>query len=325
MNTTGIVLISVIVTALVFALLVTLVLLPATMQWPFSIRETKKKTKHECPQPDNFEEQPVPDMTRESRQKLLLSESLEGFSYIVSYYDNIDGLVRQAQVWATYDPKLAKTLEFVVVDDGSRKDPLRNHVDEIRSIMARSPAKVIFVELEEDIGFNSGGAKNTGVLYTTKRIMFMTDMDTVVPCAYLQFVMRLAHRIGENEAFRNFFASYNIDSEKGALHPNVFLVPKTIMARLGGYHEDFSGNYAVEDLEFAHRLRHHGVQFIGSDLKPFPWVINTQEGITSTNIEKDERTAQIKKNDVVYHRLQTQKFPKPTSTCRVPHHLVAKW
>jgi len=245
----------------------------------------------------------------------------EPFSIIVSYYNNPEGLLTHAHLLSLYSDEWKDLVEFIVVDDGSQLKPARDYKSRFYEIMGENRANwdVKFIELTEDIGFNSGGAKNTGVLNAKHSKVLLIDMDVwLLPDKVPQFLhlhLEPKHFMGK------FTVAFLISNHEGMEHPNLFFMNKVDFMNIGGYNEVFSGRYGVEDAEFTERLVHHGYQLLKEE-KWVSWLINSGIGITSTERGKQEIRKESRENLKIIDRLKREGFPIPTSMALVPYKII---
>lgn len=102
----------------------------------------------------------------------------------------------------------------------------------------------------KNIKWNSGGAKNLGVLAATSARIIVSDIDHWFPKEALQFCMKLnevndkVFVFNQHEIFEDGTESKNV-----AIHPNIFFMSKITYLMLHGYDEDFCGYYG-DDIFF---------------------------------------------------------------------------
>jgi glycosyltransferase involved in cell wall biosynthesis len=251
------------------------------------------------------------------------SNKPQSFSIIISYYNNPEGLLAHARLIGLYSKVSIDLIEFIFVDDGSKQFPARDYQEQFFNICNRKcdvKCDVKFVELTEDIGFNSGGAKNTGVLYVKYDRILMMDMDVwLQPSNVSNF---LHTTLQPKQYMSDFSVSFNEDPAKGFKHPNIIFINKADFINIGGYNEDFSGRYGYEDLEILKRFNRHHYTMI-KEASWVSWLTDSGVGVTSTTRPRNEILNDIIENDKVIHDLDARGFPIPTSMARVPHRLVA--
>lgn len=164
------------------------------------------------------------------------------------YYKNKATLERLlATYWAA--PASAKErLVLMIVDDASPLDPA---AEVVRAFAKRhpdgAPFEVRVVTLEEDIGFNVAGARNTGVEAAPTEVVVFADIDFAVPPGEVEALLRAAPDL-EADPFRLYCVRHEKD-----WYTTMWMVSKKAFRLLGGYDEDYSGQYGGEEQDFHDR------------------------------------------------------------------------
>ncbi len=98
-------------------------------------------------------------------------------SLVAPYYNQPNDLLDVITTrWATYSARAKETVEFIVVDDGSMKQPIEAH-PELQRACVVADVHCTFVTIEKDIGFNHPGALNTGSAVAKGRFLAFLDLD----------------------------------------------------------------------------------------------------------------------------------------------------
>ena len=98
-------------------------------------------------------------------------------SVVAPYYNQPEDLWDVITTkWAPYSARARATVELVVVDDGSMKEPIERH-PELQQRCVDVGVHCTFVTIEKDIGFNHPGALNTGVALAKGRYVAFLDLD----------------------------------------------------------------------------------------------------------------------------------------------------
>lgn len=237
---------------------------------------------------------------------------IQRFAVCMSYYNNSQALMNHFYQAANVHPEL-KPL-FVVVDDGSKEDPLRNHAGKIWSL----DPTAILVELTEDIGFNSGGARNTASLYVPDNIpvIYFTDVDLYLSQPQMLFWNQLAARVQEDG---NIYRLNKVC--------NMFMIRREHWYRDGFYREDlFSGHYGFEDIELMLRFT-----TLGNELFDIPstFINYDQRGVTDLDTKlSTDKTVMDKKlehNRLLFEDLVAKEAYRRvhrSEIARVPHRRI---
>ena len=116
--------------------------------------------------------------------------------------------------------------------------------------MPKFDLNLTILRIQKNIKWNSGGAKNLGVLAATSTRIIVSDIDHWFPKEALQFCMKLnevndkVFAFNQHEIFEDGTESKNV-----AIHPNIFFMSKITYLMLHGYDEDFCGYYG-DDIFF---------------------------------------------------------------------------
>jgi hypothetical protein len=157
------------------------------------------------------------------------------------YYLNPGMLAEQYRVFKALPCAIKEALRLIVVDDGSPADA--------------AWAEDIGVELkvfrmDEDIRWNQDACRNLAVAEAVTDWILMTDIDHVVPEETWGRVLDMP--LEPNTAYR--FSRVSMpELEPYKLHPNTWLMRKTLFDLVGGYDERFRGWYGT-DGDFKSRL-----------------------------------------------------------------------
>jgi Glycosyl transferase family 2 len=174
---------------------------------------------------------------------------------IMAYYLNAGRLAKQYETIAAYPDAIKQELEYIVVDDGSPHSPAGN-VPRPPDL----PALKIF-RIKVDVRWNMDAARNIGVKEARTEWLLLTDMDHLVPTDTINAVM--FHDLDANRVYR--FARVSApEMLPYHVHPNSWLMTRTIYNRVGGYDERFAGYYGTDD-DFRDRI----MQITG--IADLPW------------------------------------------------------
>lgn len=171
---------------------------------------------------------PVPDLT-----------------LVVPFYLNTEMLRRQYEGWAGWAGKLKRRLDVIIVDDGS-PEPAAD-VPRPRGL----PALRIY-RVTEDRPWHQHGARNIGAHEAGEGWLLLTDMDHVLEEGAAAELLNLLPELDEGAIYT--LDRIEADTRKPTLdrngnpkpHPNSFVVTRDTFWKIGGYDEDFCGQYGTD-------------------------------------------------------------------------------
>jgi len=156
-------------------------------------------------------------------------------SFIYPYYNNIS-VVKQLLDHYEYLPhELKKEFQFVLIDDCS--DEILDY-----TYFNQFNLNLIVARIDNDIDWNQSGAHNLGSTLATGDWICMMDIDHHFKYPELESLLKLEKTEKDVFYFPRIYCK-NILKEA----PNIYLINKKSFWSLGGYDEDFAGNYGYED------------------------------------------------------------------------------
>jgi hypothetical protein len=167
------------------------------------------------------------------------------FTLIFPYYLNPEQLHRQYKRLARMPEDIRSHLALIVIDDGSPRSPARP---------PKTPLGLRDFQLYRvgvDVRWNWLTCRNIGVHHALTDWVLLTDIDHELPD-------ETARRIIERKLdATNVYRFSRVDAPKLTpykIHPNTWLMTRTMFDAIGGYDERFSGFYGT-DGEFRDRVR----------------------------------------------------------------------
>jgi len=161
------------------------------------------------------------------------------------------------QNWSNYSEDLRKNIEFILVDDGS-KEPL--------DLSPTFKMNLTIARIEQDLGWNIGGAKNLGFYIAKQGWVFTTDVDHFLLPKDCEKMIKLKKTIGNV-----YFLTRYRDGMLGKRHGNTFIMHRQDFWNLGGFHEDLTGNYGYNDPLLHILIRHYNLKWIATDIKIYEY------------------------------------------------------
>lgn len=132
-------------------------------------------------------------------------------------------------------------VNFLFVDDGS-KDPLKLDWAEV-------------IRIDEDVPWNQPKANNFGFKHIGEGVVVRMDIDHCFKKEDLDVIKEISKEITKGEIY--YFKRYATKE----IHPNIYMAHVENLVELGGYDEDFCGNYGFDDIELVYRLNKKGFVF----------------------------------------------------------------
>lgn len=229
-------------------------------------------------------------------------------AYVVTYYGQKAGFLNHVRMLASSPPSVLKSIELVVVNDGHGDPPPPLSPKDVRGFHS-----VRCVNLDTDIGYNNGGARNVGIDATVSPVVFVTDLDECVgperSAAWLETCR------GLTEGRRARFGRTEQATKKGRLHPNVFACRRDDLDRYGWFHEAFNGKYGYEDTEFLKRWTHRGAVDIEAFVLAEPADTNYSDALGP---RQHRATVVCRDNRMLLDRLRARGYAIPTERCGNP-------
>lgn len=158
-------------------------------------------------------------------------------SICLPYYLNAGMLAQQYDVISKYPKGVRKSIELIIVDDGSPRDPA---VDVPRP--KDLPPLRIFRMLE-DIRWNQDACRNLAVAQAALPWVLLTDIDHLIPEATIQ---RAVFGFLDPYLIYKFGRVSAPGLEPYKPHPNSWLMTKRMYSQIGGYDERFAGYYGTD-------------------------------------------------------------------------------
>jgi len=168
-------------------------------------------------------------------------------TYVITYY-NQPFIEKQLELWSSYPSDVLSQLEFVMVDDGSKTRPLAPIVRPYKNKLSIK----LFV-ITKDIYWNIPGAINLGMCMTNTPWAFHADVDNWVAAESMSEIMDAIEN-EENELY-DFVVHIG---ERVANNTSSFLLTRDLFWKIGGYDEDFSGQYGHDDIYFKYECEFRG-------------------------------------------------------------------
>ncbi|KAJ1449527.1 hypothetical protein M885DRAFT_449057, partial [Pelagophyceae sp. CCMP2097] len=166
------------------------------------------------------------------------------------YYRDVGLMKKHIASWQAFPAPLLRRLNFLIIDDGS---PPGERAAEIVG-GALCGARVLVVEVLQDVAWNIGGARNLIFTVAPTEVILMVDADQMLPVDLVEWALRRAPTTkGKCEIVRGFPRKL-LSGRPFRVHPGVMLASRDSYWRVGGCDEDFVGQYGHTDVHFNQRV-----------------------------------------------------------------------
>lgn len=200
-----------------------------------------------------------------------------GLTLAVLYYGEGPELVALLEYYqSTWTDNQIAATQILIVDDGS---PVVKAEDVIKGVPLK--LSVCIAAIAEDLLWNIGGARNLAMFAASTDWVFLTDMDTRVPQALVQFALNTAHA-NVSQAIDRFPRVVN--GVRIHCHPAVMLIRSDVFWEIGGHDEDFVGHYGYTDVHLRYRYLQKKMNVTSVETDP---TIPPLEGMASTRRERN--------------------------------------
>ena len=166
-------------------------------------------------------------------------------SFITTYYNQYPMLQKQIALWESYSDEIKEQVQFVVVDDGSEKSA-HDYVDSDKINLA-------IYKIKEDIYCNIPGAVNLGAKVCGTDWMFKHDIDHLLSEESVEKMLELTSN--KNKIYKFYRHNGTEISNPNKIAPGQFMIRVEDFWKIGGWDEDFCGNYGQNDPAFFWRAK----------------------------------------------------------------------
>ena len=161
------------------------------------------------------------------------------------YYENGGMLDRHLAEWKSYPSDIKARIGAVVVDDGSPKDPAKDHLSD-----PGLPVKLY--RIKQNIIWNVAGARNLAMHAAPDGWCLLTDIDHLLK---QEDAERLVSALPHLDRAQVYVPSRRwADGRPLHPHPNSYVMQRSIYWKIGGCDEDWSGWWGAGENVFRKKL-----------------------------------------------------------------------
>jgi hypothetical protein len=152
-------------------------------------------------------------------------------------------LQAQVDAWNSLSETLKTYIEFIIIDDCS----------DILLPVDFSNLPVRYFRITSDIPWNLAGSRNLAALKVRSKWALFHDIDQVFDAEKLEkLIYNVIPQLDENDPKKLYKFPYVFGQKEMPPHPSIVLFNINYFWAMGGYDEDFCGNYGYEEVWFNH-------------------------------------------------------------------------
>ena len=166
-------------------------------------------------------------------------------TYVYAYYENKQMLQRQLQEWQSYPQYVKDDLAIIVTDDCSSKQPITELCQDFKA----SDLDLKIFAITKKVPWNWLACRNIGAYHARTKWLLLTDMDHMVEKHDIEHLFLYLKSSRADDQLVYLFE--RVDAPNRSYykpHDDSFLMTHKMYWRIGGYDEEFSGNYGTSGM-----------------------------------------------------------------------------
>lgn len=167
-------------------------------------------------------------------------------TYLLTYFNQLF-LKEQLELWESYPDDVLSNLDIIIIDDCSLSQKAYPLVCPYKNKMPIRLFRVL-----KDIKWNQPGALNLGMCVANTNWVFHADIDNVVTAKSMREIIQATQ--GQHKRY-DFLVHVK---DRTPLNPSAWLLTRDVFWDVGGYDEDFAGNYGYDDSFLRYELERAG-------------------------------------------------------------------
>jgi glycosyltransferase involved in cell wall biosynthesis len=161
-------------------------------------------------------------------------------SVIVPYYNNLERVQRQLELWESLPKTITREVEFILIDDCSEQS----------ASVHSEFLNIKHFRIKTDIDWNQPGARNLGAFVASGEWALFYDVDQLPTLEGLALIIERLNEL--HGGFMYFFRIKElinpVNGKPLEYHPSTFLIRLPLFKWHVMFDEDFSGHYGYDDL-----------------------------------------------------------------------------
>jgi len=162
------------------------------------------------------------------------------------YYEEPEYLKKQIKILEKY----SDYFELCIIDDGSKKFPIDEYLEIIPSVFS-------VYRIFDDIKWNIPGARNLAACVSSTEWSLQLDIDHIIPSESAEKIYKMS--LNDRDKYYLFNRQFDGYTKPTA---GTMLFSNNLFWKVGGYDEDFIGNYGQNDPYLKMKFKKSGAKEI---------------------------------------------------------------
>jgi hypothetical protein len=201
-------------------------------------------------------------------------------------------LQKQIELWQSYSDDIKNKVKFILVDDGSMQRACR-----VEHLVDDDNIDISVYRITKDIYCNIPGAVNLGAKVCETEWMFKHDIDHLLSEESIEKMIELMPNKGK---VYKFYRHNGTDiSNPNKIAPGQFMIRVDDFWKVGGWDEDFCGNYGQNDPAFFWRAKgiieteeRYDINMVIDSEGETPEIDRTKRDVNAKLFEEKKRTGE---------------------------------
>lgn len=198
-------------------------------------------------------------------------------SLVHPFYNEKTRFCKQIEIWKGWPDYIRDKVNIIIIDDGS-PNPIHNYITpKIEDVLSKFNFSIY--RIQQNLKWNTPGALNLGLTVAPSDWVLIMDSDCAFDAKNIEILLKADPEVNSVYHFpRQRIGKEGDDLENRRYLPCTKLFHRSIfMDKLGGFDEDFTGEYskgwAFFDSDFDSRIFKGKIPFyIWNNVKAFEWM-----------------------------------------------------